>query len=179
MADDDDARRVSSWRKAAKQQGAQDAAQKALLKRAMEVNPELKGNRKTEEVFAEVQAAKRGVAQGEAAPVQRRDGGPIPPPEYRNKPLPAVIEELKRWLEAEQQRIAERRARATEARKALAEKKKTGEDSVRAEVLAALRAADPTLASPMTKTVLDAHAAFLRRIGLDAQQLRAAIEGSR
>ncbi len=173
---DAEPKRAQGWRKLAKQESASNGAHSSLLKKAMSINPSLKGGRKTEEVLSELQAAKQKIGVDPASPVKPARSSPLAPPD-RHRALATLVAETKRWLAAELARIEGARAEAQKRKAALAADKKSAEDTSRAEVVLTLREADPTLALPMTKIVIEAHEPFLRRLQLDLHKLRSELGG--
>ncbi len=175
---DKSARRSGGWRKVAKADGAGDAAEKALLRKAMAINPVLRSGRNTQEMMSDLQAAKRGASAAGDTPARLAAPatGPLPPPDRRHKTLAVLLAELEQWLDRESERVAQHRARALERRNALGGKAKSSDEAMRAEIVAALRSSDPSLRLPLTASVLRAHARFLGALGLDDKSLRAALE---
>lgn len=177
--------RFSSWKKAAqKNQVSSVGESNDVVKKAMAVNPALKGSRTTDELSREVAEVRRTAAAKDAAEKETRpkislvsDPTAVPKVDPRN--LVALVEATKEWVAAEQKRVSEARERARVDAAALANARSLQVWETRDKLIALLLSVDPALASLKTQALLDGHAAWLKSIGFQREMLNAPPERPR
>jgi hypothetical protein len=173
--------RFANWRKAAQKgqvSGVGDTDD--ILKKAVALNPSIKGDKSTQEFFQEVGAARKA---GESAKVASADTSETRPrialvsdpkalPKTDLNDLTQVISSTQTWVEEEKKRIADARARAKSDAAALERALLLRTWESRDRLLQLLRQVDPNLLSPKSQALLETHAAFLKRIGFSREMIQ-------
>jgi chromatin segregation and condensation protein Rec8/ScpA/Scc1 (kleisin family) len=167
---------MSKWKKFAEKEGPGDA-EDALFRKAIQLNPALKGGDKTDDVIARMQAQKKAAkAEKKKAEPEPKRGEVLQAP-GKSTSIAGGLAEIKRWYIAEEGRMADEQAAAVKRQETLADEEKAHLAAQRQELTDALARLDPTLASPMTNEVLGLQAKFLARIGTSKDQLQKTLRG--
>ncbi|MCC6806055.1 MAG: hypothetical protein IT381_01415 [Deltaproteobacteria bacterium] len=164
MSDDDvkkAAARFGKWKKPTADAVGTAGASQDVVRKALAINPELKGDKSTRELFDEVKEARAGSAPAAAKPAKARD--PKPLPKMALQDLAAVMAATEAWEEDELARISDAEAALAEREALLSAGAIT--EQIRGEVEAAFRKFDPALKSPKTRALVEQEAAFFKSIG--------------
>lgn len=152
-----------------------------VIKKAVALNPAIKGAKSTGELVKEVaqvrkeaaaSAAKKEATSAESRPAIALVSDPTAQPKVDPNDLVAVVKAQKAWVDAEQKRIAEAQAQAKEDAIALDEQHKARMWETRDKLIDLLLAVDPNLLSLKTQAVLDGHAAWLKSINFDRAMVK-------
>ena len=171
--------RFASWKKAA-QKGQVSAVGDSddVLKKAVALNPSLKGDKSTQELMKEVDAVRKAAAGKRDAPEASDTkpkialvSDPAALPRLDSKDLVQAIAATKQWLSTEQKRIADAQARAKSDAQALDKAQAVQLWETRDRVLALLASVDPNVLSPKTQALLETHATWLKSIGFKRDQI--------
>ncbi|MCC6806054.1 MAG: hypothetical protein IT381_01410 [Deltaproteobacteria bacterium] len=136
-----------------------------MVRRLLQLNPQLRGDgQSTRDVVSHMQDQFNAGQQKQAAPAPAKGG----------LSLAEEIERLKRAYGERTAGLRDEQAHAKTERAGLAAQRKSVAEQACARVIDALLASDPDLTADATLAQLDAHAAFLKRIGFSQQKLLAA-----
>lgn len=169
--------KLAAWKKATAKKAQPSGAADSVMKKALELNPNLKGGLKTEEFLDRAAAAQREhqAKRAEPAPVaapsaiKAQDAKTL---KLQANDLPSNVEKAKHFLKEEELRISAAIVSSDELLVALEAKTKKQKEAMRARVAELFARVDPSLGSPRTQALLAEKGGFLRALGLDVEALR-------
>lgn len=154
--------KFAGWQKKGLDNLANGGESNNVLRQALKVNPELKGNKSTEEFLVEV-ATVKGEKPG--TPIKVKPTAHAPRPRVAR----SVAESLalaKEWVASEESLFAEELANIEAELDGLRTMEARLERHAKARIEEAIAALDPNRASPVTQAVLNDERAFLTKVGV-------------
>ena len=168
--------RFSGWKKAGVEKVAKAGGSDDVFRKALALNPSLKGDKSTQQFLDEVGAAKeKGKVQLKAEP-KPAQGRPLVASSSQVPVVATSIAEtiavVKAWLDSEAARVDAELSDSAAERQAVSKEQEAAVKAARDQLVELVVRIDPNLLSPKTQALLETESKFLRQVGFTSELVK-------